>query len=166
MLVDEGDFMLRSIFGLFLGLCVAACSAPDPTAMDTDTLLRFESADRVDVTMDRFEAAVRAQGLSVFVRIDHAANAQAAGLTLAPNQVLIFGNPKAGTQLMNVDPDIGLDLPMRALVRQGEDGGSIVLLHDPAALANRYGIRTLDALLGKMRGVLQGLGKEGAGPLL
>lgn len=150
----------RSTSAALVALLLAACSAPDPTAMDTDTLLRFESSDSVEQTMDRFEAAVRAQGLSVFARIDHAANASKAGLTLAPNQVLIFGNPNAGSQLMNVDADIGLDLPMRALVR-AQDSGSILLLNDPAAVANRYGIRTLDALLGKMRTVLEALAKEG-----
>lgn len=144
--------------GALLLFFLSSCSAEDPTAMDTDTLLRFQSAASVAETMDAFEAAVRAQGLTVFARIDHAANAQDAGLDLAPNQVLIFGNPKAGSQLMAADADIGLDLPLRALVRDA-DGGSIVLIHDPAAVAQRYGIRTLDPLLGKMRSILTQLAK-------
>lgn len=154
--------MTRWFFACAAALVFSACSAPDPTSMDTATIMRFESSKSVQETMDRFEAAVRAQGLTVFARIDHAANAQKAGLKLAPNQVLIFGNPKAGSQLMNADADIGLDLPMRALVRATE-GGSVVVLNDPAAVATRYGIRTLKPLLGKMRGILQGLGKEAAG---
>ncbi|MEM1020281.1 MAG: DUF302 domain-containing protein [Pseudomonadota bacterium] len=145
---------------LFL-LSLTACT-PDQTSMDTDVWMKFESADPVEQTMDRLEEAIRSQGLTVFTRIDHAANAASAGLELAPNQVLIFGNPKAGTQLMNVDPDVGLDLPMRALVRAGESGGSVIVMHDPAAVATRYGIRTLDALLGKMRSTLRGLAKAAA----
>jgi len=139
-------------------LILSACGAEDPTRFDTDVYLRFYSPDSVAETMDRFETIVRSQGLTVFARIDHADNAQKAGLSLAPNQVLIFGNPKAGTQLMNVDPNIGLDLPMRAVVR-ADGEGSTILMHDPAALATRYGIRTLDTLLGKVREILRGMGK-------
>ncbi|MEM6683923.1 MAG: DUF302 domain-containing protein, partial [Pseudomonadota bacterium] len=79
-------------------------------------------------------------------------------LALEANQVLIFGNPKAGTQLINVDADIGLDLPMRVLVRADGDG-SVLLMHDPAAVATRFGIRTLDMLLGTMRETLRTMAK-------
>ncbi|MEM6683560.1 MAG: DUF302 domain-containing protein, partial [Pseudomonadota bacterium] len=117
---------MRVLLMLVLSCFVTACVTEDPTALDTDVFLRFASPDPVAVTMDRFEAIVRSQGLTVFARIDHAANAQAAGLALEANQVLIFGNPKAGTQLINVDADIGLDLPMRVLVRADGDGSVLL----------------------------------------
>ena len=66
--------------------------------------------------LDRLEAVLQAKGVKVFARVDHSAEAQAAGLALPPTQLLIFGNPKAGTPLMQAAPTIGLDLPMKVLV--------------------------------------------------
>jgi len=67
-------------------------------------------------TMDRLERAVKDRELVVIARVDHAAAAQKAGLTLRPTQLLIFGNPKAGTPLMQSAQSIGIDLPLRVLV--------------------------------------------------
>ena len=67
-------------------------------------------------TMNRLEAAVKAKGMTVFARIDHAAGATAVGLSLRPTEGLIFGNAKGGTPLMNSVQTVGLDLPLRALV--------------------------------------------------
>jgi uncharacterized protein (DUF302 family) len=67
-------------------------------------------------TVNRLEAAVKAKGMTVFARIDHAAGAAAAGLALPPTEVLIFGNAKAGTPLMQSVQTIGIDLPLKALV--------------------------------------------------
>jgi len=65
-------------------------------------------------TMDRLEAATRSKGMTVFARIDHAAGAASVGLVLRPTELLIFGNAKAGTPLMQVNQAIGLDLPLKA----------------------------------------------------
>ena len=73
-------------------------------------------------TMDRLEAEIRAQGITVFARIDHAAGAAEAGLTLRSTEVLIFGNPRAGTPLMQSIQTIGIDLPLKALVWQDVSG--------------------------------------------
>lgn len=155
--------MLKRVLTLLLAMALCGCTAEDPTALDTDVIMSFDSTGSVDETMDRLEAAVRAQGLTVFARIDHAANAQAAGLDLLPSQVLIFGNPKAGTQLMTINPNIALELPLKALVRaKGE--GSVVYMRDPAALAIQYRIKTLDALVRKMRNTLRNLGNSAASP--
>jgi uncharacterized protein (DUF302 family) len=67
-------------------------------------------------TMDRLEAEIRAQGITVFARIDHAAGAAEARLTLRPTEVLIFGNPRAGTPLMQSIQTIGIDLPLKVLM--------------------------------------------------
>ena len=67
-------------------------------------------------TMNRLETAVKAKGMTVFARIDHAAGATGAGLSLRPTEVLLFGNAKAGTPLMQSVQAIGLDLPLKALV--------------------------------------------------
>jgi uncharacterized protein (DUF302 family) len=91
-------------------------------------------------TMNKLEAAVQAKGMTVFARIDHAAGATAAGLTLRPTEVLIFGNAKGGTPLMNSVQTIGLDLPLKALVWQDASGNTWLSYNDPAWLAKRHGI--------------------------
>lgn len=150
---------MRLLLTLSVFVFFASCTAEDPTRLDTDVIMSFESTAPVSDTMDRFEAAVRAQGLTIFARIDHAANAQSAGLSLAPSQVLIFGNPKAGTQLMNVNPNVALELPLKALVREKGEG-SILYMQDPAAIAVKYRIKTLDPLIRKIRSTLRTLGNS------
>jgi uncharacterized protein (DUF302 family) len=91
-------------------------------------------------TMNRLEAEVRAKGMTVFAHIDHAAGATAVGLSLRPTELLIFGNAKAGTPLMNSVQTIGLDLPLRALVWQDASGSTWLSYNDPAWLAQRHGL--------------------------
>ena len=91
-------------------------------------------------TMNRLEAEVRAKGMTVFARIDHAAGARAAGLSLRPTEVLIFGNAKAGTPLMQSVQTVGIDLPLKALVWQDGSGGTWLSYNDPAWLAQRHGV--------------------------
>jgi uncharacterized protein (DUF302 family) len=90
--------------------------------------------------MDRLEAEVRSKGISVFCRIDHAAGAAQVGLALRPTEVLIVGSPKSGTPLMQVEPTIAIDLPLKALVRGDADGRVWVSYNDPAWLARRHGV--------------------------
>src|SRR5262249_56845935 len=90
-------------------------------------------------TMDRLEAAVKAKGLTIFARIDHAAGAAEVGLSLRPTAVLIFGNAKAGTPLMQSNQTTGIDLPLKALVWQDESGKTWLSYNDPNWLANRHG---------------------------
>src|SRR4051794_2841291 len=73
-------------------------------------------------TMDRLAASVTAHGMTSMARIDHASGAAKAGMKLRPTEVLIFGNPKSGTPLMEAAQTLGIDLPLRALVWQDEAG--------------------------------------------
>ena len=82
-------------------------------------------------TMDRLAAAVTGRGATVVARVDHAAAAAAVGLALAPTEVLIFGNPKAGTPLMLAAQTIGIDLPLKALVWRDAAGATHVGYNDP-----------------------------------
>jgi uncharacterized protein (DUF302 family) len=93
-------------------------------------------------TMDRLEAAIRAKGMTVFARIDHAAAAAQVSLTLAPTELLLFGNAKAGTRLMQSAQTIGIDLPLKALVWQDASGKTWLSYNDPLWLAKRHGLRT------------------------
>ncbi len=67
-------------------------------------------------TMDRLEAEIRAQRMTVFARIDHAGAAAVVGLKLAPTELIIFGNARAGTPLMQSVQTVGIDLPLKVLV--------------------------------------------------
>jgi uncharacterized protein (DUF302 family) len=90
-------------------------------------------------TADRLVAAVTKRGMAVLARIDHAAAATKVGLALRPTEVLIFGNPRAGTPLMQAAQTMGIDLPLRALVWQDEEGNTWLAWNDPKWLATRHG---------------------------
>jgi uncharacterized protein (DUF302 family) len=91
-------------------------------------------------TMDRLETAVKAKGLTVFARIDHAAGAAAVSLPLRPTELLIFGNARGGTPLMQADQAIGIDLPLKALVYEDTIGKMWLAYNNPAWLAQRHGL--------------------------
>jgi len=93
-------------------------------------------------TQDRLEATAKAKGMTVFARIDHAAGAAEVGLALRPTTVVIFGAAKAGTALMQANQTIGIDLPLKTLVWQDEQGKTWLSYNDPAWLAERHALGT------------------------
>lgn len=100
--------------------------------MAPEGLTNVPSAFDPKGTADRLEAAIKAKGLTVFARVDHAAAATAVGLALRPTEVLLFGNAKGGTPLMQARQTIGIDLPLKALVWQDSDGKTWLSYNDPA----------------------------------
>jgi uncharacterized protein (DUF302 family) len=108
--------------------------------MGVEGLMTSPSRFGPEETMDRLEATLRASGAAIFARIDHAAGAASVGESLRPTAVLIFGNPKAGTPLMQAGQTIGIDLPLKVLVWQDAAGAVWLSHNDPAWLANRHGI--------------------------
>ena len=90
--------------------------------------------------MNRLETEVQAKGLAVFARIDHAAAAAEVGLSLRPTELLIFGNAKGGTPLMQAAQTIGIDLPLKALVWQDASGTTWLSYNDPNWLTKRHGL--------------------------
>src|SRR5215831_10927910 len=103
--------------------------------MTIEGLTRVASSFGPKETMDRLAAAVAAKGMTVFARIDHAAGAAAVGLPLRPTELLIFGNARGGTPLMQAAQTIGIDLPLKALVLEDAGGKSSLAYNDPAWLA-------------------------------
>src|SRR5271168_2983654 len=91
-------------------------------------------------TMNRLEAEVKGKGLTEFAHIDHAAGATAVGLGLNPTDLLIFGNAKGGTPLMQAVQTIGIDLPLKILVWQDAAGPTWLSYNDPSWLAKRHGL--------------------------
>ena len=107
-------------------------------AMAADGLTTLPSKYGPKETMDRLEAAVTAKGLTVFARIDHAASAAAVGLPLRPTELLIFGNAKGGTPLMQSVQTIGIDLPLKALVWRDANGATWLAYNEPGWIARRH----------------------------
>ena len=140
---------MRTMFALAFILLVAV--AP---ARAADPLIVRESPHPVSETLDRLKTILEKKGITVFTRIDHAAGAKSAGLDLKPTQVLIFGNPKLGTPLMQSNRHIGVDLPMKAVAWEDDDGKVWLGYTSPGALKARYGIEGKDAVFDKMTGAL------------
>jgi uncharacterized protein (DUF302 family) len=108
--------------------------------MAADGLTTLRSSHGPKDTMNRLEAEVKAKGMTVFARIDHAAGAAEVGLSLRPTELLIFGSAKTGTPLMQSVQTIGIDLPLKALVWQDASGNTWLSYNDPSWLAKRHGL--------------------------
>jgi uncharacterized protein (DUF302 family) len=106
--------------------------------MNETGLTTIRSRSSVKATIDRLEASLKAGGVIVFARIDHAAGAISVGMSLRPTELLIFGNPKGGTPLMQANQTIGIDLPLKVLAWEDASGGVWVTYNDPAWLAARH----------------------------
>lgn len=132
--------------------------------MTPDGLTVRPSSHGPTETMERLAAAVANRGMTVLARIDHAAAAVKVGMALRPTEVLIFGNPLAGTPLMQTAPTLGIDLPLRALVWQDDAGKSWLAYDDPTWLARRHGAdRGAEQILRAMTNALAAVVKEATG---
>jgi uncharacterized protein (DUF302 family) len=115
-------------------------------------------------TMDRLVAAVTGRGMAILARIDHAGAAAKVGMELRPTEVVLFGNPRGGTPLMQAVQTMGIDLPLKALVWQDETGKTWLGYNDPNWLAKRH--CALDGTkrpLGAMTEALAAVAKEATG---
>jgi len=117
-------------------------------------LIKIKSAHSVKETADKLEAVLDAKGMNVFGRINHAAGAEKAGLTLKPTELVIFGNPKVGTPLMNCERTIAIDLPQKALIWEDDSGEVWLAYNDPAELAKRHDVQGCEAVIEKVTGAL------------
>lgn len=114
-------------------------------------------------TLERLLAALDRRGLSVFAQIDHAAAAREVGMELAEEVVVVFGNPRGGTPLMQADPRVGIELPLRMLVwNAGEQ--TMVGYHDPRDLAQDYDVEAQASALEAMSSLLDELAQEVSQP--
>jgi uncharacterized protein (DUF302 family) len=150
---------------LVVASALALTSVAFAPAAAQNAMTAHASKFAFDETVDRLTKAIEGKGIKVAARFDHAAGAKTAGLELAPTVVLLFGNPKLGTPLMQADPRAGLDLPMRMLVWQDKAGKVHVGYAPPSALQSRYALegdgptKTLET----MSGILAGFAKAATG---
>jgi uncharacterized protein (DUF302 family) len=132
--------------------------------MAADGLVTLQSNYAPKETMKRLEAEVRARGLTVFARIDHAAGAAEVRLSLRPTELLIVGNAKGGTPLMQLVQTIGIDLPLKILIWQDEAGNTWLSYNDPSWFAKRHGANhNVDATITALTAVLNALARAATG---
>jgi uncharacterized protein (DUF302 family) len=103
-------------------------------------VIRIRSPHSVAVTIDRLQGLLKQRGILIFAHIDFSGDAAKAGLQMRAEQMLIFGNPKAGTPLMVAAPTAGLDLPLKALVWEEADGSTWIAYNDPEYIVRRHGL--------------------------
>jgi uncharacterized protein (DUF302 family) len=127
---------LKCLAALYAAALIAA--KPEASTMSEDGLITIASKFSVKQTLDRFDADLKAKGITVFARIDHAAGAASVAMPLRPTELLIFGNPKAGTPLMQSNQTIGIDLPLKILGWQDADGKVWLTYNDPSWLGRRH----------------------------
>lgn len=141
---------------VFIGTEEIQAQAPtSPASVDKSVgLVVVDSAHSMLETERRLVQAIEAAGLKVAARVDHAANAEGVGLKLPPTLLLIFGNPKAGTALMEKKRVVGIDLPLKVLIWEAE-GKVRTAYNDPVYLASRHALGNADAVLAQVTQALQ-----------
>lgn len=125
-----------------------------------DGIYTIESAHSVDAIMDKLEAALTAKGIGIVARVDHAANAGKVDLDLPATQVLIFGNPKLGTPLIQAAPSMALDLPMKMMASGNASGATVLSWIDPAHLKSFHNVEGCDEIVSKMSNALKAIAAE------
>jgi uncharacterized protein (DUF302 family) len=106
--------------------------------MTDNGLVTIPSQFSASETMQRFVAAITARGMTAFARIDHADGAATVGMKLRPTQLLIFGHPKGGTPLMLSQQTAGIDMPLKALAWEDENGDNWLTLNSASWIAQRH----------------------------
>lgn len=108
--------------------------------MTGNGIVRKPSNHSVDETLRKLQDSLKAKGVAIFALVDHSGEAEKVGLHMRPTRLLIFGNPKGGTPLMLAAPSIAIDLPIKILVAEDEEGKVWVSYNSPEYLATRHGL--------------------------
>jgi uncharacterized protein (DUF302 family) len=127
-------------------------------------IISVESSHDVKVTADRLENILRAKGMRVFIRINHAKSAQEVGKMLKPTELIIFGNPKVGTPLMLCAQSAAIDLPQKALIWEDEAGQVWLSYNDPKYLVKRHEINGCIEVIQKIEKALVNFAKAATMP--
>ncbi len=139
---------------LFLGVILLSATA---VASANDSLVRFQSNYSVQKTANRFEKIASNKGITIFARVDHQKNAQNVDMELAPSEVIIFGNPKVGTPLMQCQQSVAIDLPQKVHISQDNNGQVWLTYNSPTYLQERHNIKGCEEVLNKIAVVLNKL---------
>jgi uncharacterized protein (DUF302 family) len=149
--LSDGEVMGRRLAATIIGIWLLGAHA-----MAADGLITISSNYGPKETMDRLEAEIKAKGMTVFARIDHAAGAAQVGLPMRPTELLIFGSAKVGTPLMQATQATGIDLPLKTLVWEDAAGKTWLSYNDPSWLAKRHALGAdVDATIHAMAAALR-----------
>lgn len=136
---------------LFILLSLTAGTA---NAKDVAGMIKLKSTHSVSETINKLEAVLTKKGMTIFKRVDHTAGANKVGLQLRPTELLIFGNPKVGTPLMQCAQTAALDLPQKALAYKDENGQVWLVYNDPAYMAKRHHLHGCEKAVQKVTNAL------------
>ncbi|MEM8800474.1 MAG: DUF302 domain-containing protein [Pseudomonadota bacterium] len=150
-------FAVLAILALFI--TIGGASAMAQGMFLPQGMIIKESKYPAKETMDRFHSIVHEKGLTVFARVDHAAGAEKVGKSLPPTEVLIFGNPAAGTPMMAAAATMGIDLPLKALVFE-RDGLAYLAYYDIEFLASRHQAEGVEPVMAKVAATLDALSDQ------
>lgn len=125
-------------------------------------LVNVKSNHNVKMTADKLEGILKSKGMTVFTRINHAAGAKKVGKELRPTELVIFGNPKVGTPLMQCAQTVAIDLPQKMLIWQDAAGATWLTYNDPTHLMRRHKIKGCDPVIEKVKGALSNFANAAA----
>ena len=148
--------LIGSVFVIIFFIVSAAAAG--------DGLISVKSAHDVKATADRLENVLKQKGMNVFIRIDHAAGARKVGKNLRPTELVVFGNPKVGTPLMQCNQSAAIDLPQKALIWQDEKDQVWLTHNDPNYLAQRHGLDQCTEVIKKVAKALNNFAKAATMP--
>ena len=167
--------MLKIISIAALALAVSSCASVEnilnssnnsaaikdiTTSVDAKKgLVTLQSNHSVKDTADKLVSIIESKGMKVFARVDHQKNAQGVNLTLRPTQVIMFGNPKAGTPLMNCEQSVAIDLPQKILISEDADKKVWLSYNNPEYLKERHNIKGCDTAIDNIAKALDGVSK-------
>ena len=123
-------------------------------ATASEGLVTLKSAHSVKTTADKLVKMLKKKGMTVFIRIDHEAGAKKVGKILRPTEVIVFGNPKAGTPVMQCSQSAAIDFPQKALIMEDEKGVVTLSYNDPKYIGKRHNIKGCDKVLTKISAIL------------
>lgn len=134
------------------------------TAVAGDGLISVKSSYDVKATADRLENILKQKGMTVFIRINHAAGARKAGQDLRPTELVVFGNPTIGTALMQCNRSVAIDLPQKALIWQDDKEQVWLTYNDPDYLAQRHGLDACGQFINKVAEALSNFARAATMP--
>lgn len=165
--------MLKTIPVVALAVALSSCASVEntlnnststnvttPTVNAKKGLVTMQSNHSVQDTADKLVEIIEAKGMKVFAQVDHQKNASAANLSLRPTQVIMFGNPRAGTPLMNCEQTVAIDLPQKILISEDPQQKVWLSYNDPSYLKERHNIEGCDTNISNISKVLSTIGQE------
>ena len=150
---------MRKIFLIFLSIILTVS-----LAYADNGLINVKSPHTVKETTDRLEKALKQKSMTIFARIDHSEGAKKVGIDLPETELIIFGNPKVGSPLMNCNRTVGIDLPQKALIWKDENGQVWLSYNAPQYLAKRHDLSACTEVINKIEKALSNFSKAATMP--